>query len=193
MNDFFRAYNYTLIYTSGITILSFIGFYATKLPITQASSIGILYGFLLGATINIIPAIFIFFKLKKPKQIDNKEEVIQKSTSSQKADNLYQESPDANKTESISTLKEIYFLANPELTYDILIDIINKLSFGNIINENQTKLLFSLKTEHQIIDFEIRPLTRHTTKINIKLQKSNDSSNNLISYIKQREYSLLNY
>jgi hypothetical protein len=193
MNNFLRAYNITIIYVSGLTILGFIGYYSLDFPIAKASRIGTLYGFAVGVVLNIIPAFYIMLKLNKesqPSTIPQKSKKSQKPKKPQKASST----PTTKKAPlSSSIMKEMYLLLDKEMAFDVSLHSILDQSLGTLLNTNKHRGTFSVRTAHQVIDFEVYPLTRHTSKLNIKAQKQNDTFNNILSYIKNKESSILTY
>jgi hypothetical protein len=188
MSNFLRAYNLTLIYVAGLTILGFIGYYSMEFPIAKASSIGTLYGFMVGVVLNIIPAFFVALKLKKettsPKKTVSKS---QKRQPKKEHTNVHQ------KPLSSSFIKEMYLLLDKEMAFDVALQSILNQSLGTLLNTNKHRGAFSVRTAHQTIDFEIQPLTRHTSKVNIKAQKQNDTFKDILKYIKEKEASVLTY
>jgi len=98
-----------------------------------------------------------------------------------------------NNTLSISAIKEMYLLLDKEMAFDLSIESITQQSIGSLLSSNKHRGAFSVRTEHQTIDFEVQPLTRHTSKLNIKAQKQNDTFNDILTYIKNKEASLITY
>jgi hypothetical protein len=187
MNNFLRAYNITIIYVAGLTILGFIGYYSLEFPIAKASRIGTLYGFVVGIILNIIPAFFIMLKFKKKSHLLTTP---QKSQKSQKVSST----PTTKKTPlSSSIIKEVYLLLDKDMAFDISLQSVLEQSLGKLLDKNKNKGIFSIKTDYQRIDFEILPLTKHTSKLTIKPQTYNYTVLQILSFIKNKEVSLLSY
>jgi hypothetical protein len=187
MSNFLRAYNLTLIYVAGLTILGFIGYYSLEFSIAKASRIGTLYGFIIGVVLNIIPALFV------AKRIKQDENMQQTTTSTQKKQFPKEHTNVSQKPTSSSFIKEMYLLLDKEMAFDVALQSILNQSLGILLNTNKHRGAFSVRTTHQTIDFEIQPLTRHTSKVNIKVQKQNDTFKDILKYIKEKEASILTY
>jgi hypothetical protein len=187
MNNFLRAYNFTLIYVAGLSILGFIGYYSMDFPIEKAVKIGTLYGFMVGVVANIIPAFLVMLRLNK--ELETPQNDIKKAKQPLKKEHTNV----PNNTLSISAIKEMYLLLDKEMAFDVSLQSVLEQSLGTLLNSNKHRGSFSVRTEHQTIDFEILPLTRHTSKVNIKAQKQNDTFNDILTYIKNKEASVLTY
>jgi len=187
MNNFFRAYNFTLIYVAGLSILGFVGYYSMDFPIENATKIGTLYGFMVGVVVNIIPAFLVMLRLNKESEAPQVEPKKAKQPLKKEHTNV------PNNTLSKSAIKEMYLLLDKEMAFDLSLQSVLEQSLGILLNSNKYRGSFSVKIEHQTIDFEIQPLTRHTSKLNIKAQKQNDTFNDILTYIKNKEASLLAY
>ena len=187
MNNFLRAYNFTLIYVAGLSILGFIGYYSMDFPLEKATKIGTLYGFMVGVVVNIIPAFLVMLRLNKELETPQVEPKKAKQPLKKEHTNV------PNNTLSISAIKEMYLLLDKEMAFDLSIESITQQSIGSLLSSNKHRGAFSVRTEHQTIDFEVQPLTRHTSKLNIKAQKQNDTFNDILTYIKNKEASVLTY
>ena len=187
MKSFLRAYNYTLVPVVGLIIVLFIVYYTTQFPVEKAMRIGTLYGFLVGIVFNILPALIVLVKLnsnaKRESEVDDS-----KTTSREK----HIPTTKMPKVQA-SFVQELYLLMDREMAFDVSLQSILEQSLGTLLNTNKHRGLFSVRTEHQTMDFEIQPLTRHTSKVNIKAQRRNDTFDSILQYIKTKEASILTY
>jgi len=193
MKNFLRAYNYTLVPVVGILIVlcsAYIHF-TKQIPIDKAFKLGTLYGFFIGIATNVVAAWIVLWKLNHP----SKQKTLRKTnTKSQNQRELTKVTPTRIRNTQINTfLKEMYLLVDKEMAFDISLDTIVENSFGTPTDTNKHRGTFSVRTKKQTIDFEVQPLTRHTSKLNIKAQKHNETFTSILSGIKAKEFSILSY
>jgi len=188
MKKFLQAYSYTLVPIVGLIIIMFIIYYSTQFSIEKAIRIGTLYGFLLGIVVNILPASIVFVKLNNYKP-ENNVKKHHKKVSKSEQDSLSTNVPKSQ----ASFMQELYIIMDKEMAFDMSLQSILEQSLGTLLNTNKHRGVFSVRTKHQTMDFEIQQLTRHTSKINIKAQKRNDTFDKILNYIKSKELSMLTY
>jgi len=190
MKNFIRTYTYTLVPTAILIIIGFIIFYSTQFSLNKSISLGTLHGFMAAIILNIIPAFVMLDKLKYKST---------KSTKSTKTQTLQNRQDLSKKVElktnekDTSTNHSLYLLLDFEKSFDLSIDSILRQSLGTILKHDKHRGFISVRAAYQTIDFELKPLTRHTAKVDIKAQKDNETLHSILSYIKNKERSFLNY
>jgi len=189
MKNFIRAYTYTLVPTAIVVILGFVLFYLTQFSLSKSASLGTLHGFVVTLVLNIIPAFILIDKNKKNIKTKTKtrnNDIIKKQKNLQKTD-IRQNKKEPN------TKYSLYLLLDSQKAFDLSINAIIKQSLGTILNHDKHRGFLSVRAAYQTIDFEVKPLTRHTAKVDIKAQKDNETLHSILSYIKNKELSFLNY
>jgi len=176
MKNFIRAYTFTLVPMAIVLISALSIYYATQFSLNKSISLGTLQGFIASIILNFIPA---FLMLDR---FDNKPKVqkVQKKSQEEKIDGL-------------STEHSLYLLLDCEKTFDLIINSILKQYLGTILSHDKHRGFLSARTLHQTINFEIKKLTRHTSKIEIKAQKANKTLKSILTYIKDKEKAYLQY
>jgi hypothetical protein len=191
MKNFIRAYTFTLVPTTALIIAIFIAYYTTIFSINRAINLGILYGFISGLAINLIPAISMMSKINnmviKDKKKEQEKELIEKVKEQNTS------STSNHLLSSKNSEQSLYLLLNREQTFDLFTNIIIENSLGTILNSDPRHGILSVRTEHQTINFDIKPLTRHTARADIKAQKYNLNLQKILQVVKEKERSYLNY
>jgi len=192
MRDFLRAYNYTLVPVVGVLVFlcSVYIHFSQQISIEKAIKLGTLYGFFIGLVVNIFAGAILLWRVTHPSKTKSKKRTKQ----SKNARELSTVTPTKIPNTQVSTfLKEMYLLVDKEMAFDISLQAIMEHSLGTPSDTNKHRGFFSLRTKNQTIDFEIQPLTRHTSKLNIKTQKRSDVFDKILKYIKEKELSILSY
>jgi len=179
MKNFIRAYTYTLVPTAVIVIFGFILFYSAQFSLNKSISLGTIHGFLATLAVNLLSASMILHKVTSKTQKSNKT----RSRSRNVDDEI----------EGLGTQHSLYLLLDCEKAFDLIINSIIKQSLGSVLSHDKHRGFLSARTLHQTIKFEIKRLTRHTSEINIKAQKHNDTLKTILTYIKDKEKAYLQY
>jgi len=188
MKNFIKAYTYTLVPSAIVIILGFILFYTTQFSLNKSISLGTLHGFVATIILNIIPTFIMLDKIKKNLK-----------TQSLKNNNSIQQRQSLEKTEIMQDRKDthlnysLYLLLDFEKAFDLSINSIIKQSLGTVLKHDKNRGFVSVRASHQTIDFEVKPLTRHTAKLDIKAQQNNKTLQEILTYIKTKEASFLQY
>jgi hypothetical protein len=197
MKNFFRAYTFSLTPTAILSIAGAIFYYTTQFSINKAISIGTLNGFMIALIINILPAFIILSRLDKPAKVSKRKQKIKtKDKDKQPLKTINQSNNIQNTPKKIKnshTIHSLYLLLDKEKALDLSIDAILNQSLGTILDKEPKRGFVSARTAHQIINFNIQPLTRHTAKVEIDAQQNNTTLNKILNYIKQKESFYLNY
>jgi len=193
MKKFIKAYTFTLTPTAMIVIIASIAYYTTQLSFNKAISIGTLNGFIIAGIINIIPAIITFRKIDKVSQTKPKKKQKRKKDITQKTNQSQQHSQISSNQNNQHKIYSLYLLLDKEKAFDLSINSIVNQSLGSILNKDHHRGIISARTAHQIINFNIQSLTRHTAKVEINAQQDNNTLKDILTYIKQKESSFITY
>jgi len=163
MQTFIRAYTYTFIMTTIICSIVIFVFFNKTL------NISILYGFFTAIPLNLIPSYVWYRKHLRYHILD-----IQTSN-------------------HINQLKKLYLLTDYKQTLTLLYDYITSSKEFKIIKNYKDKGIIEISIQDTLLNFDIQPLTKHTSALQISLDGDETHLKNILTYIKSKETDLLNY
>ncbi len=164
---------------------------------SEALKLGVLTGFLLAVVITPFIALFLFFihRIKNPKP---KKE--QKQSSKNKLSAPIKEKvsskPSTTQEEELflSEEEKLILLMDKNLTTNVTLAAISEQNIGTATQKQDGEnLILSLDTDRGDITLTLTPLTKHTTELTIASSYNPDDAKKIIRYIKEKEFSFLNY
>jgi hypothetical protein len=104
-------------------------------------------------------------------------------------------SPDPKITENVKEGMEhkLMLLINKELTFEIIMTVIKNQIEHSITRHNIDKGSIHIKIFDEIISISVRPLTRHTSQVIINGIHNSKHIQNIVSFLKEKEHSFLEY
>ncbi|HHD79565.1 MAG TPA: hypothetical protein ENK98_08055 [Epsilonproteobacteria bacterium] len=98
-----------------------------------------------------------------------------------------------SKPESDSIEEKIMLLMDKELAYEISLNSINHKKIGDIIHQNKNEGSILLRSKNEEIKILITSLTKHTSQVLITSTIDNSNMKNIISTLKEKEHSFMQY
>ena len=95
--------------------------------------------------------------------------------------------------ESDSIEEKIMLLMDKELAYEVSLDAINHKNIGDIIHQNKSEGSILLRSRNEEIKILITSLTKHTSQVLITSTIDNSNMKNIISTLKEKEHSFMQY
>jgi ABC-type Mn2+/Zn2+ transport system ATPase subunit len=80
-----------------------------------------------------------------------------------------------------------------ELTIEVLLHAISHQHIGILTQSHDKEKIMSLKTADEIIKLSINKLTRHTSQLIITSNKDSEDVKKIVTYMKMKEFSFLQY
>lgn len=203
MRPFIHLY-FALLLPISLLIALLLTFYFTiEYNFTQSITLGILYGLFTGVFVSFIVVIAIVllrksqnnlltkFKItKKENKIDEENE---QDEGSEQPEQKSSPAPKINENVKKGMDHKLMLLMNKELTFGIILTMIKKQIAHSITKHNIDKGNINIKVHDEIISIAITPLTKHTSQIVINGMNNSTHIQNIISFIKEKEHSFLQY
>jgi len=89
--------------------------------------------------------------------------------------------------------EKLMLLMDNELAYEVSLASVNHQKIGNIIYKNKEEGVILIRTEEREIKMHITSLTKHTAQVLITTTIDNSNMKNIISMLKEKEHSFLQY
>ena len=168
----------SLIITMGATL-----YFSLNYDFSKAVKLGFLVGVLSGFPLSLVTAFF--FHIKK-----------RNSPAKQESDPV-DENTAINTSSSNSRTQveqKLMLLMDKNLAFDVALFSITDQNLGEVTTKkSQEKNTITLHTYDETIQIITSALTRHTAQLLIKGSKNSQELSKIISYIKEKEHSFLQY
>lgn len=183
----------SILFTASATV-----YYSTSFIFSKAIRLGTITGVLGGITL----AFVIAFILAIVRTIRVKGEKISTSIDIVPNPTIYEKKSKSVEINSTNTVKEhksqisekrFTLLMNKELVYEVSLNTINQNNFASIINENKDDGSILLHIDKEQISIKINSLTRHTSEVFIYGNQNNSYIQTIISTLKEKEHSFIQF
>jgi len=181
-------------------------YYSTSFIFSKAIRLGTIAGVLTGISVAFILALIISIiraihayrqksKILSPGISAVPVNIVPNPTIYEKKSQAVQKSSIATKKHKESdTIEENFMLLmNKELAYEVSLNTINQGQIGDIIHENKEDGSILLRSHGEEIHIQIKSLTRHTAEVHILSTIDNSSMRNIITTLKEKEHSFIQY
>jgi mannitol-specific phosphotransferase system IIBC component len=184
MRAYIRIFMNLLMPISAIVTILAIAYFSVNYDFNKAMKLGVLSGVLIGFVISFIGAlILLVMRVKKPS--------VQESDIGQEHTNVNTKPSSNNKT---PVEQKLMLLMDKKVAFDVALFAIAEQNLGDIkTKETQEKCTITLRTQDQTIQIITTSLTRHTAQIILQASKNSEEIQKIISYIKEKEHSFLQY
>lgn len=197
MRPFIHLYFALLLPVSLLIALLLTFYFTVEYNFTQSITLGILYGLFTGAFVTFIVVIAIVLLRKSQNnflakfKITKKENKIDEENEQPKQES----SPDPKINENVKKGmdQKLMLLMNKELTFGIILSMIKNQISHSIIKHNIDKGNINIKIHGEIISISITPLTKHTSQVKINGKNNSKHIQNIVSFLKEKEHSFLQY
>ena len=180
-------------------------YYAIDLEFSKSIKMGILTGVLSSIIFSIIitPAILILRAIRSRKE---RKRVL--SSNYQKVPKPFRQKPTVYENKPMSAQgnetyeavskpdlieEKLMLLMDKELAYEVSLASVNHQKIGDIIYKNKEEGVILIRTEEREIKMHITSLTKHTAQVLITTTIDNSNMKNIISMLKEKEHSFLQY
>ena len=172
-------------------------FFTFEYSFTQAMSLGVLYGIFSGIVVTFILSIALLLLRGSTKNIQNKLKVKQKEKDIQENEELNKiESSidqDSNKSVKKGIDQKLMLLMNKKLIFELILTTIKNQISHPIVKHDIDKGNINIRIHGEVISIAIIPLTKHTSEIMINGISNSKYIQNIISFLKEKEHSFLQY
>jgi len=172
---------------------------------TQAMRLGVLSGFFIGIVVSFFTAIILHITRKwkqpepnihkqKKKRKKKKELSKRKKVSKEILDSSSIPKPFSFEKDVQTTHKQtIMLLMDYTLAFEVALHATEEEKTGRLTSNNAGEGHISLNTKDEHIFLSILSLTKHTTQVMIESDKNSVGTRKIIHYLKEKEFSFLQY
>jgi mannitol-specific phosphotransferase system IIBC component len=184
MRAFLQLFIGLLITLSILFIIAAVIYFSIEYDFTKSLRLGVLSGFFIAIIVSFFTALFLLIMRagKKPQKSilrkNKKSKQTAKISESQNGKNIEQ---------------KIILLMDKELTIEVLLHAISHQHIGILTQSHDKEKIMSLKTADEIIELSINKLTRHTSQLIITSNKDSEDVKKIVTYMKMKELSFLQY
>ena len=196
MRAFFQLFFGLLIPLSTLFMIAAIIYFKLEYDFNQAFRLGILAGFFIGIAVSLFTALFLLImrRGKKPQKsilTKKKNQKLQQITKIEKSQAAT--SPNTVPHNNKNIEQKIILLMDKEFALEVLLHAISHQHIGILTQNHDKEEKMSIKTENDIIELSIHRLTRHTSQLMITSNKDSKDVKKIITYMKMKELSFLQY
>lgn len=166
-------------------------FFTFEYSFTQAMSLGVLYGIFAGIMVTVILSLALQLLRSEEKNVQDKINTEEKDT--EENEKPLQVNPSTDPTINKSMDHGLMLLMNKELTFELILSMSKKQVKRSITTHNVNKGSIEIKIHEEVISIAVSPLTEHTSNVVIKGIHNSKYIQDIISFIKEKEHSFLQY
>jgi len=212
MREYIQIIFRLLLPLTGLFMVLSVLYYKQENDFNEAIKIGVLTGFLVALVITPFIAFFLFLmrrtKIPKPKmkkRVKSKE-TIQKNVSAETKVSKKSIFPKKKLVPTSSKIKKgsqksismgkqkIILLMDKALSLNVILYAITDQNIGTVTQEKENEqTTISIQTDTEQIKLIITALTRHTTEVTIISSDNSEDTKKIITYVKEKEFSFLQY
>ena len=200
MRAYIQLFLTLLLPLSILFVLASIGYFTFNYDFSKAIKLGVLLGVLIGIGMSLIIAfaLLILRRIQKKETLANREkpestthaerEPIERTKTIKASNNPKQKQDNGLKKEIKCML-----LMDSALTFQVLLNAVNDEKVCTITASNPQKGTLTIQTKKGIIQTTISSLTQHTSQLMLVAENHGKEVQKLISHIKEKEHSFLQY
>ena len=186
MRTYLRLFFNLLMPISIIITIGSVAYFSVNYDFTKAMKLGVLSGVLLGLGISPIAALFLLLRRRGEKPV-------------QESLNIHKEPKNNNKEIPVVNSKnaiehKLMLLMDKKLSFDVALYAITDQNIGEVkTHETKENAIITVHAKEENIQISTTPLTRHTSQVILKTERNSQYTDKIISYIKEKEHSFLQY
>lgn len=197
MRTYLRLFFSLLMPISVVMTIVSVAYFSVNYDFTKAMKLGVLSGVLLGLGITVFAALYLLVtrSMRKPAQqavnVPEKTNTLEKTDDHKQTNSHRKDIPLKMKN---SVEQKLMLLMDKKIAFEVALYAITDQDIGEITTQ-ETKESSTIKvhTKDESILITITSLTRHTAQINLQTERNSKYAHNIISYIKEKEHSFLQY
>jgi hypothetical protein len=192
MHTYIRLFLNLLLPLSLLFVIASIGYFTLDYDFSKAFRLGVLTGVLIGIGTSLVIA-FVLLILRNLKKISNTEFEPHTKTQTVPVDKVVEENKRSKQEKGIYEEIKCMVLMENELTFEVLINALKSEYKFAVTQYDPQKKSISIETKEGIIQTTITSLTKHTSQIILLTQNNTNQVKKLLSQIKEKEHSFLQY
>ncbi len=171
-------------------------YFSMSFEMNKAIKLGILTGVLSGTGFSVIMTSVLLFMRRMHHTAHQRQEVYQASDAeevkTEANSNLLSSKKTSYPTDTLMDQK-ILLLMDKELAFEVALHAVMDQNIGEISNADKNKRSIVIHAENETIALSITSVTKHTSEVLITALPNSTNVQNIISYLKEKEYSFLDY
>lgn len=193
MRTFIHLFLNLLIPLSILFIIASIGYFTYAYDFSKALKLGILTGVLLGIGTSLIaaPILLISGKVKNNEKTDL-EEYAEPELVSEKV-KKETKAPQQKQVMGIGKEIKCMLIMDRELAFNVILNTPKDQMGCTVSQSDPEKGIISIQTKAGIIQTTITSLTKHTSQVIIHAVNNEKQAQILVTHLKKKEYSFLEY
>lgn len=181
-------------------------YFSMNYEFSKAIRVGVLAGVMIGVAFSLVMALLIliirFIRLSRLKaSLSTADSALAGSRPVRLDPTIYEKKHQQNKEnlqkkglpESDTIEEKFMLLMDKELAYEVSLSLINQQNIGDIIQQNKEEGSILFRSKNAEIKMNITPLTKHTAQVLITSTIDNSNMKNIISMLKEKEHSFIQY
>jgi len=180
-------------------------YFSMNFEMNKAIKLGILTGVLSGVGFSVLMASVLLVMRKIRHNTHQKENIYPKNDAEEvKTDTNSEDLPSSEKASDTTSEKTVYptdqlmdqkfmLLMDKELAFEVALYAIMDQNIGEISNANKNKRSIIIHATNEVITLSVTSLTKHTSEVLITAMPDSKNVQNIISYLKEKEHSFLDY
>ncbi len=170
-------------------------YFSMSFEMNKAIKLGILTGVLSGTGFSVImTSVLLFMRMRHTAH--QRQEVYQASDAeevkTEANSNLLSSKKTSYPTDTLIDQKNL-LLMDKELAFEVALHAVMDQNIGEISNADKNKRSIVIHAENETIALSITSATKHTSEVLITALPNSTNVQNIISYLKEKEYSFLDY
>ncbi|MBT8343247.1 MAG: hypothetical protein KJO45_00880 [Sulfurovum sp.] len=191
MRTYLRLFFNLLMPISMIITIVAIAYFSVSYDFTKAMKLGVLSGVLLGFGFSLVAALFLLVTRSVKKPVQGSLSIHEEPKNNNRNIPI-KETPVVNMQNAIE--QKLMLLMDKKLAFEVALYAIIDQNIGEIkTHETKDDSIISVHTQDGKIQISSTPLTRHTSQVILKTERNSPYLNKIISYIKEKEHSFLQY
>jgi hypothetical protein len=177
-------------------VISFL-YYNQNNDFSEALKLGVLTGFFIAIILSPFIGFFIYLMRIPKRSKKNTPKTTSPTRQKSKPIKSKQEKQVASSSgepkKILSSNKNIILLMDKELTVNIMLHAINEQNIGQVTRIKGEQETIGIQSKEGNIELIVSSLTAHTAEIVIEMGEDTQGLKKILNYIKEKEYSYLDY
>ena len=172
-----------------------VGYFTFEYSLSRAFNLGILSGVLIGIAISLIMAflLLVFRKTPTHEKVQKTEAPVHVETETAPIHKVSKANRNPKQENNFSKEIKCMLLMDRELTFDVIVSALKNQKECSLSQSDPKKGTMTIQTKEGIIQTTITSLTQHTSQVVLQTVDNAKQIKNLISHIKEKEHSFLQY
>ncbi len=192
MQTYIRLFLNLLLPLTLLFTVASVGYFTFDYSFSKAFKLGILSGVFIGIGMSLIMALALLI-LRKVQKNENIESPAHVETEAAPIDKVDKTKKNPKQENPFSEEIKCMLLMDRELTFDVIRNALKNENGCTLSQSDPKKGTMTIQTKKGIIQTTITSLTQHTSQVILQTVDNAKQIKNLISHIKEKEHSFLEY